>query len=67
MLFIYASLNSLSANIPVELLVALLETKKWTEDKVLIYAQKEPDLQTRAYKLISIYQETKDESIKKKN
>jgi hypothetical protein len=62
---IYASLNSLSANIPEELLVALLETKKWTEDKVLIYAQKEPDLQTRAYKLISIYQETKDESLKK--
>lgn len=62
---VYASINSLSANIPEELLVAFLETKKWTEAKVLIYAQKEPDPQKRTFKLISIYQETKDESIKK--
>ena len=62
---IYTSINSLSANIPTELLVALLETKKWTTTKVFIYAQKEPDPFKRVTKLISIYQIINDESIKK--
>jgi len=62
---IYTSINSLSANIPVNLLVAFLETKKWTEAKAFIYAQKEPKPYERTIKLISIYQKTKDESIKK--
>jgi len=61
---INTSINSLSANIPVELFVALLETKKWTETKALLYAQKEPDPYTKVIKLISVYQKTKDESIK---
>jgi radical SAM superfamily enzyme len=42
-------------NIPERLLLTFLETKKWTEAKVLTYAQKEPNLYTRVSKLISIY------------
>ena len=62
---VYTSINSLSASIPVKLLVAFLETKKWTEAKVFMYAQKEPDPYNRAIKLISVYQKTKYESIKR--
>ncbi|WP_410509646.1 NB-ARC domain-containing protein [Methanosarcina hadiensis] len=62
---IYTSINSLSANIPVELLVEFLETKKWTEVQVFTYAQKEPDPYKRATKLISIYQRITGEYIKK--
>ena len=62
---IYTSINSLSANIPEELLITFLETKKWTEAKVFTYAQKEPDPYTRVTKLISIYQKINGECIKK--
>ncbi|AKB64636.1 hypothetical protein MSMAS_1440 [Methanosarcina mazei S-6] len=62
---IYTSIISLSANIPVELLVEFLETKKWTETQVFTYAQKEPDPYKRATKLISIYQRITGEYIKK--
>jgi hypothetical protein len=62
---IYTSINSMSANIPIELLVAFLETKKWTEAKVFIYAQKEPDPNRRMMKLISIYKKTKEKSLKR--
>ncbi len=55
----------MSANIPTELLVTLLETKKWTETKVFIYAQKEPEFYRRVIKLISIHQIINDKSIKK--
>ncbi|WP_052728012.1 NB-ARC domain-containing protein [Methanosarcina vacuolata] len=61
---IYTSINSLSSNISTELLVALLETKKWNETKVFIYAQKEPDSYERVTKLISIYRIINDESMK---
>ena len=62
---IYTSINSLSANIPEELLIALLETKKWTAAKALFYALKEPNLFKKTSKLISIYTRVNEQTLKK--
>ena len=62
---IYASINTLSAHIPADLLITLFETKKWTETKVFVYALKEPNLHDRVIKLMYVYQKATYESIKK--
>ncbi|MEH1921762.1 NB-ARC domain-containing protein [Nostoc sp.] len=51
---ITASLNSLAANLPVELLVALVKNKVWTAEQGLSYALQNPDPSDKASSLIEL-------------
>lgn len=61
-----SSINSLSSNIPPNLMVSLLENKVWTEFQAYAYTQKETDPSKKVMKLISLYPIIKDRAVKSK-
>ncbi|OUL20469.1 hypothetical protein BV372_32720, partial [Nostoc sp. T09] len=53
---ITASLNSLAANVPVELLIALVKNNLWTAEQGLAYALQNPDLSKKVEALAQLVQ-----------
>ncbi|MEH2231043.1 MAG: NB-ARC domain-containing protein, partial [Nostoc sp.] len=51
---ITASMNSLAANLPVELLVALVKNKMWTPEQGLAYALQKPELREKVNSLTEL-------------
>ncbi|MEH2453010.1 NB-ARC domain-containing protein [Nostoc sp.] len=51
---IIASMNSLAANLPVELLVALVKNKIWTPEQGLAYALQKPEPRKKIYSLTEL-------------
>lgn len=51
---IIASLNSLSANIPKDLLVVLVKNRYWKPEQALAYAKQKQDLEDKANSLIAL-------------
>ncbi|MEI1372921.1 MAG: NB-ARC domain-containing protein [Nostoc sp.] len=51
---ITASLNSLAANVPVNLLLALVKNKKWTPEQGLVYALQNPKQQEKVNSLTEL-------------